>query len=177
MTSGECLIPISIQGKEFTIKFLVTHQLRHSLILRLPWLETELAILNLTRHVLYVGHDTRVTIPLVRAPQQRKWAPLFNATMVKHGLASPQQETLLKLLQTHAEIFSPLCQGLPQTRTIQHEIRVTTDQPFRLPSYRYPEQKRAIIEEQIQQMLANGITEQTTSPYSSPIVLAQRKNK
>ena len=97
--------------------------------------------------------------------------------MVKHGLASPQQETLLKLLQTHAEIFSPLCQGLPQTRTIQHEIRVTTDQPFRLPSYRYPEQKRAIIEEQIQQMLANGITEQTTSPYSSPIVLAQRKNK
>ena len=26
-------------------------------------------------------------------------------------------------------------------------------------------------------MLANGITEQTTSPYSSPIVLAQRKNK
>ena len=121
MTSGECLLSICIQGKEFTIKFLDTHQLRHSLILGLPWLETEQAILDLTRHVLYVGHDTRVTIPLVRAPQQRKRVPLFDATMVKHGLASPHQETLLKLLQTYAEVFSPLCQGLPQTRTIQHE--------------------------------------------------------
>ena len=118
LTSGECLLPISIQGKEFTVKFLITYKLRHPLVLGLPWLERKQAILDLTQHVLYLGHDIRVTVPLVRAPQQHKKASSFDATMVKHGLASPHRDTLHKLLQAHAEVFAPLCQGLPQTRTI-----------------------------------------------------------
>ena len=68
LTSGEYLLSISIQGKEYTRKFLVTHQLRHSLILGLRWLETEQAILDLTRHVLYVGHGIRVSCSARSSP-------------------------------------------------------------------------------------------------------------
>ena len=112
-TSGECFLPITIRGKEFTVKFLITPELRHPLVLGLPWLEEEQGILDLTRHVLYLGRNIRMTVPLIQALQQHKKTAVFDAAVVQYGLTSPHRKALLALLQTYAEVFSPLCQGLP----------------------------------------------------------------
>ena len=146
------------------------------MILGLSWLEDKQGILNLTRHVLYVGRETKVTAPLLRAFEHHgDQDSIFHST-VQHGLKGPHLEILLKLLRQHTEVFVPLSQGLSQTRAVKYEMRVTSDQPFRLPIYRYSDQKHALIEEQVQEMLADGITEQTSSPYSSPVVLTRKKN-
>ena len=147
LTSGETHLRFSVQGRDFEAQLLIAPQIRQSLILGLPWLEEEQGILDLTRNVLYLGQKDRVTIPLIRVPRRQTRTPTINEGLVKHGLTGQHLEPLLKLLRQHAEVFIPLCQGLPQTRTIHHEIRVTSEQPFRLPSYRYSDQKRALIEE------------------------------
>jgi hypothetical protein len=80
-----------------------------------------------------------------------------------------------RLLARHTDIFDD-SGPLRQTRFIKHDIVVTDPKPFRLPPYRYSAAKKKAIQEQIKEMLASGVIESSSSPYSSPIVMALKKD-
>ena len=75
--------------------------------------------------------------------------------------------------------FQPIVNptGCPtQTRSKEHQIELTTTQPFRLRRYPCSTEKQRIIWDQAHQMLIDGIIEPSNSPYSSPVVIVTRKN-
>jgi hypothetical protein len=59
---------------------------------------------------------------------------------------------------------------------IKHDIVLTDPKPFRLPPYRHSAIKKKAIQEQVKEMLASGIIEASSSSYSSPIVMAPKKD-
>jgi hypothetical protein len=61
-------------------------------------------------------------------------------------------------------------------RFATHDLKLTCEKPFRLPPYRYSAEKKKAIQQQVTEMLADGIIEATTSPYSSPIVMVAKKD-
>jgi hypothetical protein len=63
---------------------------------------------------------------------------------------------------------------LRQTPFIKHDIVLTDPKPFRLLPYRHSATKKKTIQEKIK-VLASGIIEASSSPYSSPIVMASKK--
>jgi hypothetical protein len=78
------------------------------------------------------------------------------------------------LLARHADIFDD-SGSLRQTRFIKHDIVVTDPKPFRVPPYRYSATKKKAIQEQVKEMLASGVIEASSLPYSSPIVMALKR--
>jgi hypothetical protein len=79
------------------------------------------------------------------------------------------------LLVRHPEIFDG--NGpLKQTRFATHDLQLTCEKPFRLPPYRYSAEKKKAIQQQLTEVLAYGIIEATSSPYSSPIVMVAKKD-
>ena len=79
------------------------------------------------------------------------------------------------MAQLHAARFY---QGgrLRQTTTVQHEIHLLDPRPFREPPRKFPEQKRRWVDAQVREMLADGIIESTTSPFSSAVVVTGNKD-
>lgn len=69
------------------------------------------------------------------------------------------------------EVFAPK----PQiTKTTHHEIRLATYTCFRIPSYRYSDSKKQVIQEQIKEMLADEILERNQSKFNSPVVIVKK---
>ncbi|XP_055837929.1 uncharacterized protein LOC129906276 [Episyrphus balteatus] len=88
-------------------------------------------------------------------------------------LSLTQQDRLNELLNRELPNFD----RLPNlTNAAVHRIRLKTNEPFRQRYYpRNPAMQR-IIDEEIDELLADGRIEPSNSPYSSPIVLVKKKN-
>jgi hypothetical protein len=66
---------------------------------------------------------------------------------------------------------------LPLKRWIDHAIPLIPGaQAFRLRPYRYTPQQKDEIEKQVAEMLKNGIIQQSTSPFASPVLLVKKKD-
>ncbi|KAK3521005.1 hypothetical protein QTP86_015998, partial [Hemibagrus guttatus] len=94
-------------------------------------------------------------------------------TLVRRGeeLLQTQQQDLTELIDQFADVFSA-SPGL--TQLIQHEIKTPPGMVVYQRLYRVPEARRQDIEEEVEQMLRGGIIEESTSPWSSPIVVVPK---
>jgi hypothetical protein len=63
------------------------------------------------------------------------------------------------------------------TDLIGHKIVTGDAKPIRKPLYRVPFALRKEMEGQIQNMLRKGVIEESTSPWSSPVILVPKKSK
>ena len=174
--TGLVHLQLRIGGKSFACSFYVAPALNLNIIIGIKTLDEEQAILDLTRHVLYFGRSQRVTAPLVQSHRPCIQAAAIDLHQLRHSFPADLQQKFFDLIQAHREIFGPLEGRLRQTRTVQHEIKTVPHKPFRIAPYPCSEKKRAIIEEQVQEMLAEGIIEPSCSPYSSPVVLQPKKD-
>jgi len=79
------------------------------------------------------------------------------------------------ILDKHSSVFAePL--GLPPSRACDHVIPLTMGaQPFVIP-YRYSPQLKTEIETQVSKVLHEGIIRPSTSPFSSSVVMAKKKD-
>ena len=92
--------------------------------------------------------------------------------LVKGPLA-PQVTTLLN---TYAPIFEEP-KELPPSRGKEHAIVLKPDaQPVSVRPFRYPQVKKEEIERQVATMLAAGIIQESSSPFSSPVLLVRKKD-
>ena len=86
-------------------------------------------------------------------------------------LANEQRSELQELLDKFLDILSN-CPG--KTDLIKHEIHTTSSHPIRLPPHRIPHAYKDMVQQELGDMLSNGIIEPSTSEWSSPIVLVKK---
>jgi hypothetical protein len=92
------------------------------------------------------------------------------------GLA-PQQVCQAKALFARYEsIFSKGDGDLGCTSLIAHEIPLVDDAPVRQPYRRIPPSQYETVKTHIQQLLDTQVIRESSSPYSSPIVLVTKKD-
>jgi hypothetical protein len=113
------------------------------------------------------GHERIITLP--RAEQKE------TCDDVKLGpeLNTDDRSELVELIQSYNDILTDIPGS---TNIIQCEIRLTTNDPVRSRPYPVPYAVRETITAEVNNMLALGVIERSTSPYASPIVLVKKKD-
>lgn len=87
-----------------------------------------------------------------------------------------QKERLGQLLHNFASVFVEP-KGLPPIRGKEHAINLVEGaSPVNVRPYRYPHHHKDEIEKQIKEMLATGIIRNSTSFFSSPVILVKKKD-
>ena len=81
------------------------------------------------------------------------------------------------LCEKYDSIFSKSEKDLGLTKLLYHSIELKTDRPIYTPNYKTPPPEiQKAVEYETNKLLASGCIEESTSPYSSPIVLVRKKN-
>ena len=65
---------------------------------------------------------------------------------------------------------------LPGTTLTSHRINTGAADPVRQPPRRVPFHQKPVVEEEVQQMLKEGIIEPSEGPWASPVVLVKKKD-
>ena len=105
--------------------------------------------------------------------------PTSNVTSIKPNLLETdlddiQKEQLVELIQTFPDIFN---ESAGRTSKVKHEIKLLTgSQPCNLPPYSIAPARKHIVEENLQEMLRQDFITPSNSPWSSPVVLAPKKD-
>ncbi|XP_074346381.1 uncharacterized protein LOC141685160 [Apium graveolens] len=90
------------------------------------------------------------------------------------------QEQLQPQLQQMIDKFSTVFtepSGLPPSRPQNHKIPLLQgSEPVNQRGYRVPFIQKTEIERQVKEMLNNGIIQESTSPFASPIILVKKKD-
>lgn len=86
-------------------------------------------------------------------------------------------ERLQQLLQEFASVFR-MPMGLPPPRHKEHTITLKEGStPVSVRPYRYPQIQKDEIEKLVHEMLAASIIQPSVSPFSSPVLLVQKKDE
>lgn len=87
----------------------------------------------------------------------------------------PPEPTVLAALADFEPVFE-MPSDLPSSCRWDHKIHIPTSvKPINVHPYRNPYFQKTEIERQVKEMLAQGVIEQSTSPYSSPVLMARKK--
>lgn len=101
---------------------------------------------------------------------------------IKERLSSPtlnseELEYLHDICFKYSDIFFLEGDKLSSTNAVQHKINTFSNKaPVFVKPYRLPHSQTQIINQQVQQMLADNIIEQSNSPYNAPLLLVPKKN-
>ncbi|CAL9686088.1 unnamed protein product [Knipowitschia caucasica] len=86
-----------------------------------------------------------------------------------------QRAELQELLSRFSNVFSTPDVNTGKCSLIQHHICTGDNPPIKQRAYRTCPEKRAEIERQVGQLLADGLVEESFSPWASPVVLVKKK--
>ncbi|MPC57317.1 Retrovirus-related Pol polyprotein [Portunus trituberculatus] len=81
-----------------------------------------------------------------------------------------------KLLMEYEDVFSRDAQDLGCTSLVQHSINTADSPPIKQPHRRVLLAKREEMQHMVEEMAAQGSMERSDSPWSSPIVLVNKKD-
>ena len=73
-------------------------------------------------------------------------------------------------------MFSTGPTDLGYTRLVEHEINLTDDTPYRDPYRRIPPSMFDEVREHLREMLEIGVIRESSSPYSSNLVLVRKSD-
>ena len=91
-------------------------------------------------------------------------------------LEAAQQSKLKELLLKWKRIFSQHDLDLGYTTVVEHSIELTDETPFKLPHHRIPPSMYETVRQHVKDMLAAGVIRESKSPFTSPVVLAKKKD-
>ena len=86
-----------------------------------------------------------------------------------------QKAVLSTLLQKFSGVFSGPDKNTGRCTLIKHHIRTGGHPPIKQRAYRASPEKRAEIDRQVAVLLADGVVEESCSPWASPVVLVKKK--
>ena len=109
------------------------------------------------------------SVHLAQAPTEGQLPP------VPASLTSEQQEDLHKLLREYQDVFSKQGDPISSTSLVEHEIH-TTGRPIRQPFRRQNPIIREIEQQQVKEMLRDGVIRPSSSPWASPVVMVKKKD-
>ncbi|KAJ9504606.1 hypothetical protein QJQ45_013652, partial [Haematococcus lacustris] len=80
------------------------------------------------------------------------------------------------LLDEYADVFAPIT-SLPPERPVGHAIPLVPDaRPSVVPQYRMSQEEHAELKKQVQDLLAKGMIEPSSSPFAAPILFVKKKS-
>ena len=105
---------------------------------------------------------------------QNKQKEDVSIDLAKTNLNNDQQKRLQKLIEHYPDVFT----NKPgRTKKLTHKIQIKDGtRPIQVGPYRCAPKRREIIEENINDMLKEGIITPSKSPWASPVVLAPKKD-
>ncbi|KAJ9529338.1 hypothetical protein QJQ45_013665 [Haematococcus lacustris] len=85
-------------------------------------------------------------------------------------------QALNALLDEYADVFAPIT-SLPPERPVGHAIPLVPDaRPSVVPQYRMSQEEHAELKKQVQDLLAKGMIEPSSSPFAAPILYVKKKS-
>ena len=91
-------------------------------------------------------------------------------------LHQTEKTKLEALLHEFADVLSVSDDDLGRTNIVKHQIDIGDATPVRQPPRRLPFHQRETVQQHVDKMLRNGIIEPSKGPWSSPVVLVEKKD-
>ncbi len=94
------------------------------------------------------------------------------------GLDYPDgKPALLKLLAQHRQAVALPGESLGLTNRVTHHITLQPNaQPSFVPSYRLPHSQRQVVQQKVDELLEEGVIQESHSPWNSPLFLVGKKD-
>lgn len=91
------------------------------------------------------------------------------------SFSDAEVQSLVNLLFEYSDIFS-LKDAQPEVAVgVEHTIDIEKARPINQPPYRVSPRERALINQLTSDMVQQGITQPSKSPWASPVVLVKKK--
>ncbi|KAK7877977.1 hypothetical protein WMY93_031357, partial [Mugilogobius chulae] len=97
-------------------------------------------------------------------------------TLTDTPASALQIQQLNALLVEYVDIFSTTKAVTGKCTLVKHHINTGDHPPLRQRAYRASPDKREEIDRQVAALLADGVIEESCSPWASPVVLVKKKN-
>ncbi len=95
---------------------------------------------------------------------------------LKVGDYNELKGSLLKLIHQYRDVIALPDEPLGTTNTTEQKIRVKPDtEPMYIPAYRLPHNQRQVADEQVKDMLDQGVIQHSRSPWNSLLFLFSKK--
>ncbi|CAF5146231.1 unnamed protein product, partial [Rotaria magnacalcarata] len=95
-------------------------------------------------------------------------------SLINTDLDKCQKEKIKQLIHKFPDVFN---EQPGRTKKLQHQINLVPDaQPVNSPPFRYAPTRKQIIEQNLNEMLDQGIISPSTSPWASPVILVPKKD-
>ncbi|XP_033728194.1 uncharacterized protein LOC117317492 [Pecten maximus] len=92
---------------------------------------------------------------------------------VSDQLDQTQRRQIRDILSNYSDVLT----DVPgKTTLVEHEIRLTTDDPVRVKGRVLPFHMKETIRREMDQMLTMGVIEPSESPYAAPVVIVKKKD-
>ncbi|KAJ9520427.1 hypothetical protein QJQ45_000174 [Haematococcus lacustris] len=134
----------------------------------------------------------KATVPMATAKVAARWlrkggravvavispdgSAIPHPEVTPHGLPDAIKAQLDALLAEYSDVFTPLT-GLPPDRPVGHTIPLEPgNRPPATPMYRLSKPEHDELKQQIQDLLAKGMIEPSSSPYAAPVLFVQKKS-
>ena len=92
------------------------------------------------------------------------------------NLSRDEAQQLEDLVIEWADVFAFDPSELGSTKLVTHSIDTGDSPPIKQPAWRIPFALRQTVEEMVQKMLEQGVVEPSHGPWSSPVVLVEKKD-
>ena len=105
--------------------------------------------------------------------------PLYNVQQketvddvkINPDLSKQQTAEIKQLLTEYRQIFS----DVPTvTHLVEHKVELTQTEPVRCKAYPTPYKMQAVVDKEIEDMIAMGVIERSEAAYASPLVLVKK---
>lgn len=163
---------MTLEGTNFEVLFYVVPQLRKPVILGRDWLDREEAVIDIRRRCIHVGATYRLTAYFNEAQPDVD----VKIPHLQNNFPRELQAAFTQLTVTFGSLFAE-GDSIATTKSCSHRIRLTVDQPHKLPPYRYSEVKKKALNEEVERMLASQVIEPATSRYISPVVMIPKGDR
>ena len=166
---GQCVIDIL----NCKLNVMVVHKLDNChVLLGCDFLKKAAAVIDMDQNVISCND---ICLPLkpcenVSADEPRGGC-LLNAAPIDSNL--PQ---IASVVSEFTDVFSDKATPVARADLPSAEISTGCTEPIKQRAYRIPDVKRKVVEENVEQMLKDGIIRPSHSPWASPITLVPKKD-
>ena len=181
----ECKVVVEVGVKKANIRFLIVNSGTDVVLLGLEaWSALNLSIVN------GAVICQNLSIDKVKPWTMKKINNIFNGwnnrvqevyhlestEINQEELVKENQDDLNKLVQNYDDVFAKSSEDIGQIKSEEMKIDLTDERPINLRPYPCSTADNEKIEEQVQKLLKNNLIETSTSSYSFPVVLVDKKD-
>ena len=102
---------------------------------------------------------------------------VFENVVMKDNLSADQKAEVYKLIEKHESIFAQNPKKPSRNNLAEHDIITETHYPCYAKPRRIPLTWEQEVDNQVQEMLTNGIIKPSKSPWNAPIILVKKKDQ